>query len=743
MPKKILATPSKMKSRPRRGLPRWAWAVAAAVALFGLAVLVAPFLIPWDKVKAAVVAQGSQALGRQLSIGAIDLGLLSGVQVKDVSLANAGGDFSHQPLFANADAQVSVSLWSLLSGRVVINSIRFVKPSLLLETDRAGRSNLAGLGGGSFATASPKAAPTAPAAAASFPVVVNEFVIDQGDVVIRDRQKGTETAIHGLDLKLTGLSLAAAGASRLEASLNAVVQGKAIPVALVSDFKLDPATLAVDIRSLTLTLPAVVAHLKGGIQGQASQADLDLNVTVDLRALDRLLPPSTLQSLPPDLKLGGGLALAIKLKGPLKLPQALALAGTLDFDQVQAQVGSYPAVSGLQGRLSFDKAGADLPALTLKLGGDPLTLALKARWGDLGNLAGGAAKLKADVQVQVTSPRLNLDPLLAAGSGGTPSSAAGAGNTSPAPHGGLADDRALVSKGLTLSFDVDADSVLAHGLKTGKLVERLRLRGQKLVTATDLDLYRGHFSERSAVDLGQLGPVYRTQIQLKGLDFGPLVDDLAAADPKDLKLQQLKGKVSGSLGLRADLRGKGLADPARTQHLAGTASFQLTDGVIHKTDLQERLAEAIPDPSTQAVLRGDLRFSNAVGQLAFAGPRTTLKSFSLGSGKDWRAGVLFAQASGTLVKNGPVDFHITPHFNPAQVHVGGDLGHAFEDSRGWPTFDYVSYAGPTLDQAKADFSAGLRKAATKAVSDKVRSLVQDKAGAVLKQVPGLNKLFGQ
>jgi hypothetical protein len=365
-------------------------------------------------------------------------------------------------------------------------------------------------------------------------------------------------------------------------------------------------------------------------------------------------------------------------------------------------------------------------------------MAIKAHWGDLGNLAGGAAKLKADIKVSVSSPQLNLDPLLAASAGGpAPSAAAGTATPRASAGGGMRDLRASVPRGLTVSLDVDAATVSADGLRTGKLTERLRLAGQKLATATDLDLYQGHLSERSGVDLGQVGPVYRSQVQLQGLDWGPLVDDLAAANPKDATLQQLKGKLNGRVSLRADFHGKGLAEPARTQGLSGQASLRVIDGVIRRTDLQERLAAAIPDPQTQAVLRGDIPFANAIAEVVVAGPKTTLKSFNLGSGKDWRAGTLFLQASGTLVKDGPVDLRITPHFDPTQVRVGGGLGRALEDAKGWPTFDYIAYAGPTLDQAKADFSAGIQKAATKAVADQAQQLIQGKAGDALK------KLFGQ
>src|SRR5665213_43862 len=267
------------------------------------------------------------------------------------------------------DAKVDVNLLSIFTGKLVINSITFNKPQLLIETNSRGISNLVGLGGASDQPADNKAgAPVTIASATvggkTFPALLLSLVIQDGDVILRDKQKGTETAIHGLNIKLQGLSLAAAGASRLEADMVAEFQGKKIPLSLNSDFKLDLPNQRVDIQSMELKAPALHANLMGSIQSfDKPVIDLRVGVDVDLQKLPDLLPPATLAKLPSDLKTRGSIKLDLTTQGAIARPKELALKGTLSFQDVNAVYGTYPALSDLKGTLSFNKAGLDLPDL--------------------------------------------------------------------------------------------------------------------------------------------------------------------------------------------------------------------------------------------------------------------------------------------------------------------------------------------------------------------------------------------
>lgn len=734
-------------------IPRSLAVAGALLVLLALATMVAPFFIPWDKIKDEAVAAGSRALGRELAIDKIEVSLFSGVHIRNLRLANATGGFSEQALFTNADAKVDVNLLSLLTGKLVINSITFVKPQVLIETNARGISNLQGLGGPSEAP-SPGNAPaqkslaTATVGGRTFPAVLLALVIQDGDVVLRDRQKGTETAIHGLNIKLQGLSLAAAGDSRLEADMAAEVQGKQIPLSLTCDFKLDMAREKVDIDSFELKAPALDATMTGSVQGfQRPVVDVGVVAGLDLAHLAGLLPPSALAQVPPDLKTGGGLTLNLSAQGAMDDPEELSVKGGLSFKDVSAAYGSYPALAGMDGTMHFDRGGVDLPELSFQLGGDPATLAFRAQWGNLANILGPRGSMKADISYTLRSPKLDMDPILgvAGGNGNAASPAAG----SAAGSGGLPNYAKSVPRGLSVEGAIYADSVVADGFTTGRLVQRISLRRQRLSSATDLVLYQGRAYERSVVDLSQAGPVFRSSLGVSGLAFRGLMDDAAATAAAGSTLAQLKGKVDGTLGITASLQGRGLSEAALLDNARGGVNFRFADAVVHKTNVQERLASAIPYPKVQDFLRSDIKFSMAEGTVLYSDRRATLKRFNLGSGRDWRQGSLFVEATGSMVPGGALDFKIVPHFNPSLDLVGGDLGRAFQDGSGWPTFDYIEYSGPTTKAATADFSAALSKAAGKALSQHMGQIeqaaqqaIQQKLGGL--QLPaGLNKFFGQ
>ncbi|HTB21967.1 MAG TPA: AsmA family protein [bacterium] len=621
--------------KPTRRIPRWLLVLGSLALLLGLTTMVAPFFIPWGKLKDEAVAAGSKALGRQLGIDQIEVSLFSGVHIKNLRLANANGGFSDQALFTNDDAKVDVSLLSLFTGKLVINSVTFIKPQVLIETNAKGISNLQGLGSPPAPASPGKSAPSAGVATATvggqtFPAVLLALVIQDGDVVVRDRQKGTETAIHGLNVKLQGLSLAAAGASRLESDMVAEVQGKKIPLSLICDFKLDMAHERVDIRSMELKAPALDATATGTVKGfDAPALDLKIEGGLDLSQLDGLLPPSVLAGLPAGLRIGGALKLHMGVQGPAASPKDLALKGSLDFDKVTAAAGS---------------------------------------------------------------------------------------NAPPGSLGG------------TLRFE---------------------LSKQLLSTATDLELCGGRLKGPSSVDLGQSLPVYSSALELSGVDMRALVDQVAAADP-DLALAQAKGKVDGTLDVKASVQGRGFAEPALMDNARAGVEFSFADGVIHRTNMMERLATAVPYPKIQDFLRSDVKFGRAEGSAQYSSRRLTLKSFSLGSGNDWRQGTVFVQATGFMVPGGRLNFRIVPHFNPSMDLIGGDIGKALADSKGWTTFDYIDYGGPSSAAAKADFSPALNKATRRVLMQHLGQIpqgaqkaIESGAGTLFKQIPGLNKLFGQ
>ena len=744
------ATSSPSTPPKKGGAKRWLMILGGLALASFLVAAIAPFFIPWDKLKDQATAFASEKLGRKLSIEKVEVSLFTGVKLVNVELANGKG-FSKDPLFKNASAKLDLSLLSLLTGKVVINAIEFKAPNIVIEKDEDGKFNFSDIGASAGSAQGPVASKEETSAAPKeLPIVVASLVITDGNITYLDHAKGTKQSINGLGLKLLGFSLKSGGDQRLELKFTAETEGKKIPISLVSNFALDLPGESLTLKSLDLTVPSVTLSASGSVKHFKSP-DVDLKaalkVAVSSVAKD-LLPPSKLKAVPGGLALDGAITFDVAVKGSVSSMDKMDLNGALSFDKVGAKYGDYPALKGLVGTLKFDKAGADLPSLDMDLGGSPVRLAFNAQWGNLDN----ARALKMSVTYKLTSPKLVLDPVMPiAMADDTPEEAKHKAELA-AQTGGIQDLSKSVPAGLNVKGLIAVDSLVFKKIKTGKLTQQIILAKQKLQSATNLDLYGGTFWERTNVDLAKSGPVYSAQTGLSALKFDGLVSDAAASLPEVAALKSLDGKVFGALSYKVNASGKGFKKPALMKNLKADGSFDLKDGKIMKTEWQEKIASVIPHPQTQAVLRQDLVFQNLRGDFKFSAEKMVLSSLAMGSGNDWRGGDIFLQASGSLIPSGPVDFKVVPHFNPAKVQVGGELGKAFEDDKGWATYNYVAYYGPTMKEAKADFSKGVENAAKQAVNkkvdevkqkatDEVKKQVQDKAGDLLKKLPG--GLFGQ
>ena len=97
--------------------------------------LVIPFFVPLEKYKEMAAEKVKEATGRQLEInGAMSLLLLPNPEIKiqDIKLSSIPG--THSPSLLEAkELKVSVSLFSLLSGNIVISGIKIIEPVINLE----------------------------------------------------------------------------------------------------------------------------------------------------------------------------------------------------------------------------------------------------------------------------------------------------------------------------------------------------------------------------------------------------------------------------------------------------------------------------------------------------------------------------------------------------------------------------------------------------------------------------------
>lgn len=165
---------------------------ALLIVLFAaLAIIIAT--IDTRTLLAPIEAQLERATGRDVTLGGeatIDLSLTPTLKLADVTLGNAPWGSAKEMIRAKR-IEAKVALLPLLSRRVDIVRITLVEPTILLETDRAGRGNWAF--GEPSSTPAQASDPVADAAGA---FGLGELAVEKGDVHWRDGRTGEVTPIR-------------------------------------------------------------------------------------------------------------------------------------------------------------------------------------------------------------------------------------------------------------------------------------------------------------------------------------------------------------------------------------------------------------------------------------------------------------------------------------------------------------------------------------------------------------------
>ncbi len=742
------------KSKPTASNPKATGTIKklfyVAVALGGLLViagLLAPLFIDWNALKDKATSLVSEQLGRRLSIGDVKAGLFTGVEIHDITLANGAG-FDRQPLFHADKAALRLSLFSIFSGKIIIKEIEFKGPKVLIEKNSEGKLNIPGSGSSESSTASSSKMGALPN------VVLASLRISDAEIVYNDHAKGAKTAIKGLDLRVSGFSLKAAGKSRVELKFTAETEGKRIPVELKADFRLDLAKDSLALSSLKLTLPGLVSTAQGNVEALTGKPTINLETTldIDLPKLIAVLPASATQGVK-DAKASGSIALQAKVKGSSAALESMSIDATLSFKNAGVDLGDLPSVTAIQGDLRFTPKSFDIADLQLKLGGSPVKIKASGSGFTPKDLMAGK-DMRMSVRYEITSPDLNLDPLLAIALAPDPPAVEAAKAAEVKRTGGIKDLRG-VPRGLEVAGTIKAGALTVKKIKTGTLEHILNLRGGKLSSTMDLKLFDGIIWNKTDVDLTQAGPAFNYDLRVAKLNFDKAVSAVATSFPESVAVAQVKDKIFGALSVNAKGAGRGFKGEAIKKNLSLEGQFEMKDGKLKKLDSVERLAAAIPHPQTQAVLREDIDFGQMGSKLTLRQAKLTVTDFYLSTGADHRGGKLLMQGAGSLVLGGAVDFRMTPHFNPSVVKLDGVAAEGFNDDAQWATYNYLAYKGPTLAEAKADYLAGAKNAAKRVVDKKVqqvkqqaqekaKEVIQEKGKDLIKQLPdNLKGLFGQ
>ncbi len=304
--------------------------ILIVLVLIGLSLFVHLYLTE-DRLKALVIPQAEKALNRTVQIGRIDVGLFSGITVRDFQVKEPDGKTN----FASVKKFVlRYELLPLFRKRIVVSKVRLESPYIQVIRDKTGHFN--------FETLAVLAAPKRPArgakrpraAAAPLAITVHQVRIDRAQIVFHDALKEIPDTDIDADLNV-GLELGRNLKSlRYHGDLHFVaraIYGRLRPhISGRGKFDQDHLLYTADID-----LERELAHISGEIKDYRKVPDIRLDATSDSIHLDHLLElvaglPETSQRRTPQKSMGVSRPIA----PGAALPPGLKAAGEIKIGQI-------------------------------------------------------------------------------------------------------------------------------------------------------------------------------------------------------------------------------------------------------------------------------------------------------------------------------------------------------------------------------------------------------------------------
>jgi AsmA protein len=676
------------------------WLLVGAALLFAAAGAIAYALTRLDRYltdeRAALQAQASALLGRAVSFDAIGVSLRGGVSASVTNLAIADDPrFGAAPFLTAAHAEVALELLPALRGEYRVRRIVVSAPRVSLIRDAEGWNalSLARLdrepaGDAPDPTGRPApVAPSLPPGAAA--LIVAAATIRDGVVTIVDRTRQPPLALSIDQLRVQARDLAVG--EPLQFDLSAAMLGAAAPN-LTARGRLepgDPPRAEVQAEWLPVPLAALLPLIAG--------------VAPDAAAVE----------------LGGQVAGAMHLSGPLTPAPPPTFAGSLTLSDVSVAVPHAPArLEQVAGVMRFSRDGAEFQTTSAALGGAPVQLGCTA--------------------TALTEPVLHCRLSAAAIAAAQLGSAAKSGDVLR----GVAVDAEV--RPLDVAPVVHATVRVADGQLHGAPFRALDAALQATADQVAVTRFAGAAFDGTVTGSASCRGLRAAQLDCSaqgaatGLRIAPLLASQAAPGA---------GRIDGTV--TASGRGSAAGRNAAAMLAAVSASgrVQVTDGVLRHVNLAQQIVGALP--GVDALLRGprvrallgssETRFDRLSATVQLAAQRATTNDAQV------HATDFTATLSGSATLTGRLDGRGTFTLSPALARevVGSVPLLATLTNHGGVTLPYTLSGTVDDPQVRPDAHA-LPKALERGLSGGVDALLRapgatEKAGQ--RVLDDLNKLF--
>ncbi|MBN1277054.1 MAG: AsmA family protein [Deltaproteobacteria bacterium] len=506
-------------------------AVAALIVMVIVAVIVIPMFIDVQKYKPEIETRVSEITGRPFTIGGnIDLSLFPwvGISLSDLHLGNPPG-FQEKDFLSVNFFEVRVKLIPLLSRNIQVKRFILEGPRIVFEKNRKGVANWEDIGKPSVETAGKPSNEEEKADESKsdegLPIkdlVVGEFLITNGVILFLDGIKGDRKEISDVNLDLKDISLDRPVNIAFSANLDGHpigVKGNAGPIGKA------PGKGTVSIDMTISLLKELTAVIRGNIVDPASSREFDLGLEVYPFSPRKLVAA-----------LGG------------EFPVVTADPGVLNLLAIKARVKGSPRGIGLSdGILRLDDSTLNFTAGVKDFSGPDLTFDLNLDSMDLDRYLPPPGDEKPAEKQESQKPSM--------------------AEKSKADYSPLRKP--------VLDGKIRVKDLKAHGARIQDLYMSVTGRnGLFKIDPLTLRLYEGYAASKASLDVRKDVPGIKMELQAKGIQANPLLNDLLGRD-----------FLEGTLKAELDIAFEGDDGKSIRSNLNGRGDFLFNDGAVKGIDL--------------------------------------------------------------------------------------------------------------------------------------------------------------
>jgi AsmA protein len=310
--------------------------VAAVIVL----IVIAPFVIPVDKLRPTIEEKASHTLGRRVQLGHVSLSLISGsLSAEDLSIGD-DPKFSQSPFLTAKSLKVGVEIMPLIFRKSLsVTGINIENPEVTLLHNSSGQWNYSSLGGATAKPEEKQVADPSPSAASSSNTgaladfSIQEFTLKNGRITVGSTNSQRRSSYDHVNVVVSSFSMT----SRFPVSVTADLPAG-------GKFKLNGNAGPIDREDTSLT----------SIDAKLDVTSLDLAST---GFLDSSAGLGGLVDLSADLASHNGEA---ETKGNAKLSKALLVAG--------GSPAGVPVTADFNTKYNLRKNTGVLNPSTLKIG---------------------------------------------------------------------------------------------------------------------------------------------------------------------------------------------------------------------------------------------------------------------------------------------------------------------------------------------------------------------------------------